>query len=434
MRSVVEDVITTLQPLVQKKSNTIEVVCPHDIGQMRADVTKVRQILFNLLSNACKFTENGKIRVDVGPAENTDGQTQQIRFVVTDDGIGMSEEELGKLFQPFTQADASTTRKFGGTGLGLAISRRFAEMMGGTISVVSKPGEGSAFTLLLPVQVFEASPTSEGHFATAPAGGRTTVLVIDDDSAVRDTVSRSLAPMGVRTISAPSGDEGLRLARKHHPNLIFLDVLMPRMDGWSVLTTLKADPDVADIPVVMLTVFHESEMGFMLGAAEHLTKPVDRDRLASLLAKYTPKLSSPTVLVVEDDPPTREVLERSLTRLGWNVEQAENGRVALERTNAGPPPGLVLLDLMMPQMNGFEFLEEMRRRKAWDNVPVIVLTSKDLTAAENQRLRGHVERIVQKGAYTRDELRHEIQKIVSSYVRTPANAGVESTPTDERQG
>ncbi len=418
--TLVADVVTTMRPLAQKNENEVEIVCPPEIGSMHADSTKVRQILFNLLSNASKFSKKGKIRVDVDALPEDDTSPRRFRFAVQDSGIGMSEEAIAKLFQPFTQADASTTRKYGGTGLGLSISMRFAQMMGGTIEVASTPDKGSTFSLILPATVTETVQIA--NLGTRPrpvkqAGA--TVLVIDDDPAVREMVSRSLASMGVNTVAASSGDEGLKLARQSHPDLIFLDVLMPRMDGWSVLNALKADTTVADIPVVMLTVFHENEMGFVLGAAEHLTKPVDRERLAAVLARYAPTSVAPMVLIVEDDASTREVLDRSLSRQGWRVEQAENGRDALDRTTEDHPPGLILLDLMMPEMNGFEFLETIRKRRKWREVPVIVLTSKDLTPEEYLRLRGNVARIVQKGAYTQHELRSEIRRIVSNYVRPP---------------
>jgi CheY-like chemotaxis protein len=219
----------------------------------------------------------------------------------------------------------------------------------------------------------------------------------------------------VRTIVAADGDEGLRLARESKPDLIFLDVMMPRMDGWAVLTALKADPQLADIPVVMLTIVNETEMGYTLGAVEYLTKPIDRDRLTAVVGKYRPTLGQGEVLIVEDDDATRQVLRRSLVKQGWSATSAPNGRLALQAIGKGPAPSLILLDLMMPEMDGFEFLGELRKHSSWESIPVVVLTSKDLSGDERSWLTGKVERILQKGAFHRDALLHEIRNITAQY-------------------
>ena len=413
--SMVRDVASTLGPLVDKKSNQFEIRCPPDLDSMYADVTKVRQILFNLVSNSCKFTENGTITLEVDRRE-VEG-VAWLTFRVTDTGIGMSPAQLEKLFQPFTQADASTTRKFGGTGLGLAISRRFCDMMGGNITATSEPGKGSVFTVRLPARVSKPAPPVEHPVGTPTPGpapaGTATVLVIDDEPAVRDLMARSLMAEGLRTVTAADGAEGLRLARELHPELIFLDVLMPKMDGWAVLTALKSDSRLAHIPVVMLTIMSDNGMGYVLGASEYLTKPIDRDRLSDVVSKYRPTESPCGVLVVDDDEATRQVLKRTLVKQGWGVAEAENGRVALDKMSTCRP-GLILLDLMMPEMDGFEFLTQLRKQEKWSDIPVVVLTSRDLAPADRARLTGQVERILQKGAYTRDALLREVRAIVSA--------------------
>jgi PAS domain S-box-containing protein len=352
---MVHEVVSTIEPLVVKRANRLEVRCPAEVGTMHADITKVRQVLFNLLSNACKFTENGTITLEISRAREED--QDWALFGVSDTGIGMTPDQVGKLFAPFTQADSSTTRKYGGTGLGLAITKRFCEMMQGEIQVDSKPGKGSTFLVRLPAQVGppgqQAEPPAPGH------GGAATVLVIDDDPAVRDFLTRSLAQEGVPVATAADGEEGLRLAAELRPAVIFLDVLMPRMDGWGVLGALKADRRLADIPVILMTILNAAEMGYLLGAADYLTKPVDRDRLLSLLQKYHVADKAAEVLVVEDDEATRQVVQRTLVKQGWTVATAENGRVALERL-AAQRPALILLDLMMPEMDGFEFLVLLR--------------------------------------------------------------------------
>ena len=443
VETMVRDVLATVQPVVQKRQNQVEISVPADAGEMHGDLTKVRQILFNLLSNAAKFTDKGKITIDV---RQSPGDASALAFSVTDTGIGLTDEQAAKLFQPFTQADASTTRKYGGTGLGLAISQRFAEMMDGSITVTSERDKGSTFCFTVPrilkpqvaaadepnagTQAPTAGPASSAVGANSGTTPLATVLVIDDDGTVRDFVSRSLTEVSdrVRVVTAADGETGLKLAAKVRPSLIFLDVLMPKVDGWAVLTSLKADPALCDIPVVMMTMMNASEMGYMLGASDYLTKPIDRNRLQGVLAKYRPKSQGDSVLIVEDDAPTREVLGRTLERLGWSIVEAANGRIALERVKAHTP-ALILLDLQMPEMDGFEFLDALRRNAAWREVPVVVVTSRDLTQADRDRLNGEVEGILQKGAYSREALLTEIRQVVARTIVPSSNPSESPTST-----
>ncbi len=419
------EVAGTIEPLAQKRSNVLEVSLDPGLGQMRADLTKVRQVLFNLLSNACKFAEHGKVGLSAAREQSAEGS--RIVFRVTDTGIGMSPEQLAQLFRPFFQADASTTRKYGGTGLGLAISRHFCQMMGGDIEAASEPGRGTTFTVRLPAQVpSAAAPAPAPVEAPMPptngaVGGGPAVLVIDDDPTMREMLTRFLAAEGFRPVTATTGKEGLDLAARVAPAVILLDVMMPQMDGWSVLGALKADPKLAAVPVIMLTVLEDKSLGYLLGAAEFLTKPVEWDRLSAALHKYRADKSTPAVLIVEDDAQTREGLRRALERDGWTVAEAENGKVGLRHIDAAVPE-LVLLDLMMPEMDGFEFLDELRRRPQGQRVPVVVLTAKELTAEERQRLHGSVRRVLQKGAVNRDELLREIRRAVAAGARSLAAA------------
>jgi signal transduction histidine kinase/DNA-binding response OmpR family regulator len=422
VKTLVRDVQSTIHPLVEKNSNTLQIQCASDVGSMYADVTRVRQVLFNLLSNACKFTENGTITLDVS-RDGTDGSATYV-FKVTDTGIGLTREQLGKLFQAFSQADASTSRKYGGTGLGLVISRRFCQMMGGDISVDSEFGKGSVFTVRIPAAVADrtavAAPVSaEGSgrhrpapVASVPAGPTTTVLVIDDDRNTLDLLSRGLTKEGFTVHTAENGEEGVALARSLHPDIITLDVLMPGMDGWAVLKELKSDPEVAAIPVIMISMVDDKDMGFALGAADYMSKPLDREKLSGLLRKYKCGVGPFRVLVVEDDIATREMIRRTLEQDGWTVDEAENGRVALDAVQ-GAAPELILLDLMMPEMDGFEFVAELRQRDEWRGIPIVVVTAKDLTADDRVRLNGNVKRIFQKGAFTREELVREIRSLLS---------------------
>jgi CheY-like chemotaxis protein/anti-sigma regulatory factor (Ser/Thr protein kinase) len=409
--SLVRDIGAVIQPLAEKNTNRLSLECAETIGTMHADLTKVRQSLFNLLSNACKFTERGTVSLAV--ARDTDAAGERITFAVSDTGIGMTSEQIGRLFEDFSQAEASTTRRYGGTGLGLALSRRLCRMMGGEITVHSTPGEGSTFTMRLPAVVAEASvdPAAVASAAGEPQAAGT-VLVIDDDATVRDLMQRFLVKEGFRVVLAPGGEQGVRLAREMRPDAITLDVMMPGMDGWAVLSALKADPDLADIPVIMLTIVDDKNLGYSLGASDYLTKPLDRDRLLSVLNKY--RRDAP-VLVVDDDATLRELLRRVLEGAGYTVVEAENGRVALERLRA-VSPGVILLDLMMPEMDGFDVVAEVRRHAAWRAIPIVVVTAKELTADDRQRLNGYVERILQKGAYTRDTLLAEVRDLVAACV------------------
>jgi signal transduction histidine kinase/ActR/RegA family two-component response regulator len=295
--AMVQAVATTIQPLVERNANTLSIRCEPDVGSMRADLTKVRQALFNLLSNACKFTTGGTI--DLGVGREADGW---LAFVVRDSGIGMTPEQCARVFESFTQADPSIAAKYGGTGLGLTITSKFCEMMGGSISVHSEAGKGTAFTIRLPAEVQDrradaaaaAAATSQpaaplDHATPAPM----TALVIDDDPVVRDLMQSFLGKEGYRVLAAANGEEGLRLARELHPSAITLDVIMPGLDGWSVLSQLKSDPELAETPVILLTITDNKNMGYALGASDYLTKPIERDRLLATLKKHR-KLAVPT--------------------------------------------------------------------------------------------------------------------------------------------
>jgi CheY-like chemotaxis protein len=409
---LVRDIAAVIQPLAVKNANRLDVRCPDEIGTMRADLTKVRQALFNLLSNACKFTERGAILLAVA-RETLDGQDSMV-FSVSDTGIGMTPEQLTRLFEVFSQADAATTRRYGGTGLGLALSRRLCRMMGGDVTVESEPDRGSTFTIRLPAQVAEA--VQEAPAPPAPVEGVParigTVLVIDDEPAVRDLMQRFLTKEGFRVVTASGGEDGLRRARELRPDAITLDVMMPGMDGWAVLSALKADADVADIPVVMLTIVDDKNLGYALGAADYLTKPIDRERLVTVLDKYRRDLP---VLVVDDDAAVRQLLRRMLEPEGYVVVEAENGRAALERLR-DVSPCCVLLDLMMPEMDGFEFVTEFRRREAWRAIPIVVITAKDLSHDDRERLNGYVQKILQKGTHGREPLLAEVRDLVATSV------------------
>jgi len=409
---MVRDIAGVVQPLAEKRSNRLQVGCDEGAGTMRADLTKVRQALFNLLSNACKFTERGTVSLSV--ARDSTSAGEWLAFEVKDTGIGITPEQMTRLFHEFSQADAEVTRRYGGTGLGLALSRRLCRMMGGDISLESEAGRGSTFTIRLPASVAEpsAEAAAVGGAARPATGTAGTVLVIDDDATVRDLMERFLDKEGFRVVTAAGGQEGLRLARELRPDAITLDVMMPAMDGWAVLSALKSDPELSDIPVIMLTILDARNMGYALGASDYLSKPIDRDRLAAVLKKYRRDLP---VLVVDDDADLRGRLRRLLEQDGYTVAEAEHGRDALARLPE-ISPGLILLDLMMPEMDGFEFVVELRRHEAWRAIPVIVITARDLSAKDRRRLNGYVEKVLQKGAYSRDALLAEVRELVAASI------------------
>jgi len=289
---VIEEMVTTLQPAAAKNANSIHVHLAENMSVMRADITKVRQILFNLLSNACKFTDHGNISVDVDQIKVE--QKDWIQFRVADTGIGISAKQKENLFLEFAQADASIARKYGGTGLGLAITQRFVHLMKGQINVESEPGQGAIFTVRLPAQVAIETTESEPSVGTSDASralsetktDQDTILVIDDDPSVRDLMSRFLTKLDYRVVVAANGEEGFRLAKKVRPLLITLDVVMPEWDGWTVLDKLKSDSELAEIPVIMVTVVDNEPRGLGAGASDYLIKPVNRDRLADLVEKH----------------------------------------------------------------------------------------------------------------------------------------------------
>lgn len=435
LQELLDEIFTTIQPLIEKNENEL-IFESKELGKIHNDVTKMRQVIFNLLSNAAKFTNQGAITL--GVKRTLEAGDEWLEVSVSDTGIGMTPQQLSKVFSEFTQADASTTRKYGGTGLGLPISRHFCQMMGGDIAVSSVEGQGSTFTMRVPAHVKpkataedEKPPIVTGSTAASKSledkdthdtqpvpdmSETVTVLVIDDDATVHDLLNRVLKREGFDVISALSGDEGLEKARLLRPDVITLDVMMPQMDGWAVLSRIKSDDELRDIPVILLSMLENKSLGFALGATDYLTKPVDRNILISTLKRQKSKTEKQQgrILIIEDDEDTRELLRRTAEREGWVSSEAEDGLVGLNRL-AQERPDLILLDLMMPEMDGLQFLAEMRKNEAWRSIPVIVVTAKSLTDEERQWLNQGVERILQKADYRPDYLVAEIRQILAAH-------------------
>jgi signal transduction histidine kinase/DNA-binding response OmpR family regulator/HAMP domain-containing protein len=412
LSSLVEDVRLMVEPLAARNGNTLVLDCPSDAAVIQSDMTKVKQSLLNLLSNACKFTRNGRVGLSVA----RDGPVVRLR--VWDTGIGMNPDQLGRLFQAFTQADSSTTRKYGGTGLGLVITRSFARMLGGDVTVESTPGEGSAFTITLPVtpDTLVSGPIADPDDAPeGVAAAAATILVTDDDAAARRIIGAHLAREGYHVVYATSGAEALEMARSTRPDAITLDIMMPQIDGWTVLRQLKADAALRSIPVILVSMTGERGLGFALGAAAVLNKPVDRTELATTIRaqlQLETDIGDGVLLVVDDDPPTQALTARTVERLGFTAALAEHGAAALAWLEANPLPRAILLDLLMPEMDGFEFLRHLRARAAWRDVPVIVLTAKILTDAEQAELQAMTQRVVSKGQGAHLELTRVVRSVL----------------------
>lgn len=418
---LLRDLIGIITPLFEKNSNVFKSIVEDNLPIMRTDMIRVRQSLLNLLSNSSKFTKNGIITLETKKVF-TDGK-EWIQFNVTDTGIGMSPEKLKKLFQAFSQADTSTTRKYGGTGLGLYLSKQFAEMLGGHIIVESEEGRGSTFTLMLPVRSEENQVKSEEKIKSEEQAkksseqevsiGSKTVLIIDDSPEMHEELQKALESQNYRFLHAYTGEEGLAIARQHKPDVITLDVIMPVMDGWSVMTILKSDPALSSIPVILVTITSDEDLGFALGAVDFIQKPIDQKTVIDKIKEAIPKSNKGIILIVDDEPNARDLLSKMLKKAGWESYQVANGRDAINYLEKNDPPSIILLDLMMPEMDGFAVLHEMQNHPIWKTIPVIVVTAKDITNKEKELLSTLAKSVLKKGSFTRGELISEISKKVN---------------------
>jgi signal transduction histidine kinase/DNA-binding response OmpR family regulator len=434
INKMVQEIADTIRPVCEKNKNKLVTNCPSNIGLMRSDFTKVRQSLFNLLSNASKFTQAGEVKLDIVQkvVKSPTGETQKfLHFIVKDTGIGMKPEHCKKLFQAFSQADSSTTRKYGGTGLGLAITQKFVVMLGGEIDVESEYGLGSTFTLKLPQtshpmttqsDVVNQSDVFDDSTATITATvfnplQTKTVLVIDDNLHDRKFLHRYLSGEGYNVVMAVNGKQGLQIAKEIVPDMITLDVMMPEMDGWETLVALKNDPFLANIPVVMSSIIEDRHLAQTLGAVDYLSKPVEKDRLLRVVDKYISKSVQGHILVIEDDPDMLEVTCEVLVQAGWEIRAAETGAEAIEIIQENPPI-LILLDLMMPDMDGFEVVKRLRYHPKWQLIPIIVITSIELSSSEHAQLSNQVKNVFLKGDYEIKDLLDEVSEVIKSGILT----------------
>ena len=387
--SVLDVLENVAKPSAEKNGNEVLFDRGPDLGDMRSDETRLRQSLLNLISNATKFTEQGRVTLTTA-VNHVDG-IDWISFAVSDTGIGMSDEQMAKIFDDFTQAEAETTAKFGGTGLGLSITKQLVEMMGGELSVDSKVGEGSTFSIRVPRTVPEDfSIDSGGDFSvegTSTEGEGKVVLIIDDEPSAHDILKRKLAGSPYRLVSAMDGHQGLSLARDLKPDLILLDILMPDKDGWTVLGELKEFDETREIPIIIVSMMDDDHSAVALGADAFMTKPVDRDQLILKIESiFGQSLAGRKALVVDDDAQARDILFRTLAQCGLEVEEAENGAIAFGKVSEGYD--LVILDLSMPVMDGFEFLARLDDLGLPKKPEIIVFSAMHLDETMRARLEG----------------------------------------------
>ena len=416
VKEVINEVTAGFVPLLTAKDNRLILNIEDDVKTMFTDETRLRQCLYNLLSNAVKFTDNGTIILRVRKLKNRN--LKWVVFEVTDTGVGIDRQKLAGIFDAFVQADEEYSTSYGGTGLGLAIVNEIALLMGGNISVISEPGHGSTFTLQLPARL-ETVDSETPHSGEIPdklkkfsisTDKRPAVLVIDDDPESLGILTWHLKKGDYRVLTASNGEAGIKLAREEKPTAIILDVLMPKQDGWDVLTELKGDRNTARIPVIMCTIVDNANKGFALGANDYIVKPISRRRLLDSLKKYC-RSDSCSVIIVEDDGASRELMERQLIMAGWDVTVANDGREALKCLEVKHPE-VMLLDLMMPELDGFEVVAAMKNNENWKNIPILIMTAKELTDDDYRRLNGSVEGLVEKGRFSLDELLGHLNRIV----------------------
>ena len=409
-RVVLHEVAGMLEPMAVQRGNTLTVMADPSLQFANTDSTKLRQCLLNLGSNACKFTENGQVFI----MARVEGDN--LVFSVSDTGIGMEPAELDRLFQPFVQADATTTRRYGGTGLGLTITWRFAELLGGHVEVDSSPGAGSTFTLTIRRDVRSAEALPDGPALDLIAadrgdGAQPLALIIEDEPSAVQLLSRLAARAGYAAISAADGESGLEMARRHLPDIIMLDLGLPRLDGWQVLDAIDADAALRHIPTVVVTVDDDSRRSIAAGAADHLIKPIDHAEMNDILLQYAKKHSG-CILIVDDDPATASLYERGFQQMGYQTRLAASGSAARTALEADAF-SFVITDLRMPHGNGFDLVDHIAHMPEAVRPRVIVVTGKVLNQAETDQLEGKVVRLLPKNGLSPRKLAGNVREIIA---------------------
>jgi PAS domain S-box-containing protein len=395
LTELIASVMSTVTGLIKDKSITLHRDLPADLPTVRADAMRIRQVLLNLLANAAKFTDEGSITVHARVKDSPSGHPE-ITISVTDTGPGISQEDQKKLFQPFSQVDASPTRKSGGSGLGLSISNHLIQMHGGRIGVESMPDQGSVFFFTLPA--FRGKSDHD----TSP--GNRTILAIDDDPQVISLYERYLQPQGYQVVSLSDPSRAVERVRQLKPFAVTLDIMMPGYDGWRVLNDLKSNPETRNIPVIVCSIVEEQEKGFNLGATDYLVKPILEDDMLNVLDRLNIDGSIREVLIVDDNPDDLRLIGRMLSENGrYRPILAEGGRNGWQAIQARAPHA-VIIDLLMPEMDGFTILEKMQAENRLRDIPVIVVSGGDLTTEQKQILDEFGHRMIQKSALTEQQL------------------------------
>lgn len=413
--AAIEEVYTIIKGLASKKHLELKTVILTDMKSIEADRVKFKQVLYNLLSNAIKFTpENGKIVLEAGVMED------MLQVSVSDTGIGMKSDDQQKVFKEFWQADSSFARKYEGTGLGLALTKRIVEMHGGKIWFESEYGKGSIFSFSLPVKAAvkttEPKEIKAKPRQTIPVGVKDakTVLVVEDDRMAADLLTLYLTNAGYNVVVAVDGEEAIKKAKEYQPFLITLDVMLPKKDGWDVLSELKNSQDVAPIPVIIVSMVDNKDLGFSLGAVEYLMKPIDRTKLIDIVNSCIPAErntgKSMKVLVVDDDEKAVKYMSSVLEKAGFDVLKAYSGKAGINLA-INNNPDLMILDLMMPEVSGFDVVETLRNHPTAKGIPIIICSAKDITPEDKKILNGHILAIVQKSSHTKEDLLSTIKKI-----------------------
>ncbi|MCK5720672.1 MAG: response regulator [Thiomargarita sp.] len=412
LNTLLDEVVGTVYPMVEKGKNIFNIEYG-SLGQIKTDMTKLRQILLNLLSNAAKFTDQGCISLKV--TRETHNDIEWINFCVIDNGIGMTNEQQAKLFKPFAQADNSTTRRYGGTGLGLAITKRFTEMMGGHIQVESEYEKGSEFTIYLPTQAQKIAINDLPKSITPDLSQEDEVIIIiDDDIQMCHLLKEKLSELGHAVAIATEGDKGIELINKYHPQTVLLNAQMSDMEGWRVLSNLKNNTALSHLQVILLVMEPDEEKWYTMNATECLDKAAVRTQLTVFLEKYNiGDYDMGPIMIIEDDIVWGETMSFILQDQGWHVCLAENGQDALEQLDEHIPQ-FILLDLNMPVMDGFEFLEHFKDNEKWQEIPVVVMTSQNLTTKEQAHLNQYVKTILPKQTYSKDDLPTHIHELISN--------------------
>jgi len=408
VRPVVESVCTVMRGMAKTKMPTFVIEADAALPPIETDLAKFKQILYNLLSNAMKFSPaESPITIRAMHVDET------ITISVRDEGIGIDPKNHDVIFEEFRQIDGSVRREFGGTGLGLALVRKFVQLQGGWVRVESDRGKGSTFSFTLPIHSRAAVVSRIPELVPSEQRAER-VLVVEDDAHAYDLIATALNSAGYLSVRARHGDEAIRLAREARPIAVTLDLVLPGIDGWEVLKTLKSDADTRDIPVVIISRVDERDLGVALGADDYFVKPVDRDRLLNRVRQLTTSDQSKTrLLLIDDDTSLHELLDEELTRLGYTIESAFNGEAgfAAAKENA---PDVIILDLMMPGMSGFEVAGLLKDNPSTARIPILVLTSKEISADDRKELQSKVAACVQKGTSARDQLVAEIRRLRSA--------------------